>query len=247
MGGLIGGLCGECLTGGGFHHNDCSKFDQQAHAMSHPGAQGRQHVSDAAWEAWQKAGNAHQRWRDTCELLHKAAGTVQLTVAEHDALLANDRLVLEWGDKYAELSAERDALRAEVERSGKEYKQAAKFIEAMGLVSTIHPTMQIDVLDPMGMARQIVDYVERLRKGRDDANANVQEAVGGPRGAGKDEAACEGAYVVGETYSHLLQHTKETTLVVVADPLDHRLGLGLPDGEPVEPMSARMPYRWGML
>ena len=257
----------------------------------------RQHVSDAAYVAYTRTWHttvAQADMETTCRL----DGTVLLTIAEHDELLA---------------------LRAEVERLRNERAKDGKFIEAFGYVTTLHPTMEIDIADPMGMARKIVDFVnERLRKGRDDGttmerlesrtrHAEQQGQADGPilsgvsrlaaamaseasaktrrqwiehdgtkcpvvssqwvhvrrRHGGESDRPCQAislgfwTYPAGSTNVHDITHymlvesrptagrirelTHYAKLAEQAfrNGVDHRLGLGLPDGEPVEPMSAR--------
>ena len=61
-----------------------------------------------------------------------------------------------WYSKAMKLEAEVERLRTE----------GTKFIEAVGLMSTALPKMQVDVENPVGMAQLVVAKVERLRTHR---------------------------------------------------------------------------------
>lgn len=118
----IGGLTSERLHCGcatDEHTTECPTIHgdiaRQAHAMSHPSAQ-RQHISDAAWQARLKVFPHLNNYvgRHEFENDHVIAGTVLLTVAEHDELLAaEDRLANSVYEDHA-LRCEIDALRAEL-------------------------------------------------------------------------------------------------------------------------------------
>ena len=131
---------------------------------------------------------------------------------------------------------------------GRNHVRGGPWVEAFGLVSTLCPTMEIDVQDPVGMARKIVDEVKakdaeiaRLR----DQLQNVETwAHAFSEMAGKAEwdlAAAEeeleklrkandapnvgvGHNVRGGLLNRLDDHA-----------LDHRLGIAQPEGEPCEP------------
>lgn len=116
----------------------------------------RHHVSDAAWEAFVK----RNPWalRDILEDAVRKDGTVLLTVEEHEELLKQEQLAegrLRSWQQQTELTirataqaqafgAERDALRAEVDRLRNESIQINSMLDDAG--------------------REI----ERLRKGRED-------------------------------------------------------------------------------
>ena len=161
----------------------------------------RKHVSDAAWQAdWDYYGADESVTRDQWEARHRRTGTVQMTVAEVEAM-------------EAQLAAKD----AEVARLTKERAD------------------QVDAI--VVMARKLgeqSDELERLRKGKDD-------------GCKKGNQACqEGNTCLTQAVSvaytgHALRRA------AVPYPLDHRLGLPPADAEPCEPMSRRMPYRWGVL
>lgn len=129
--------------------------------MGADGMSERQHVSDAAWEALSYKFGLQKR--DVANDHYRNGGVVVITVAEHDELLA-DRDT--YRDALGLRAEEFDALRAEVERLRGERAKDQKFIKAFGYLTTLHPTMEIDMDDAIGMASKVVEYVrQRLRKG----------------------------------------------------------------------------------
>lgn len=145
----------------------------QAHAMSNLAMSDpaqRQHMSDAAWESmaitFDYEGDNIRR--DYVEGDYARAGIVLLTVAEHDELLQRSRdrreqdcVVADLCAQVREAEAERDALRAEVERLHRDLRNADA---------------------------ALADMDERLRKGRDDerisgADSGVDRVLGVHRSA----------------------------------------------------------------
>lgn len=121
-----------------------------------------------------------------------------------------------------------DVLRA-VEREVTLREQAEQLGQAVGLLTTLHPTMEMDTADPVGMAQRVVQYVnEQLRKGREDGQ-NHGDVAGRNRDCGSVDAGVRPGDCVG--------------LATLADTLDPRLGIPQPEGEPVAPMSAKA-WRW---
>lgn len=185
--------------------------------MSAP-KQERQRISDQAWEAlckvYPKA--TAEDGRAEWERDHAECGTVLLTVEEHEAL--SDRAA-SWERMYRY----GNALRAEVERLTNELAAAS---------------------GREGAHQQWIKQLEeQLRKGAGDENSN--------REASKLDSASSHAEVLeAPDTSHAVQdrYTARSLMRanrVCADdsPADPRLGLPQPDGEPVEPMSARK-WRW---
>ena len=133
--------------------------------------------------------------------------------------------------------AERDALRAEVERLTKERDAA---------IATADAT---------------IDDLNRLRKGREDekvvatTDTGVRSGSQGMANAREDDGLQQrrgscGSEQGGKVEQSLLPsralwHALGAS--VSANALDPRLGMPQPEGEPVAPMSGRMAYRWGMV
>lgn len=240
------------------HYGHCVPGNIIAYRIVEPepekklGRQYVRYVSDAAWEAFKAVGDDDED-REAVEDDCAEMGIVMLTVAEHDELLTRGA--------YDEASvrgieAERDALRAEVERLRAMVSEMCRmdferFCEIERLRKGVmlnetgpapssarehavagdasaktreHPNLYIDpevraklTAEELELIYRRFDEFERLRKGRDDGQM-AQEMASDNRGASV---------------------AARTAIRMVADTLDHRLGLGLPDGEPVEPMSAR--------
>jgi len=55
-----------------------------------------------------------------------------------------------------------EALLAEIARMAREGEHLR---HALGMLTTLHPTMEIDALDPVGMAQQIVEHVNKVLAG----------------------------------------------------------------------------------
>lgn len=184
----------------------------------------RKHISDAAWQATMasKYGAKHAHMRGLHEAANAEIGIVLLAVAEHDELEEmNDRwhamyvsLVRECG----ELRAERDSLRAEVER----------FTQCLQRAND-----QAEHFEREWYLRG--DEIERLRKGREDEESNQAKEAAVFSEASASEKTSRGQAIL------------RAASASVASALDPRLGTPQPDGEPVAPMSGRMAYRWGMV
>ena len=78
------------------------------------------------------------------------------------------------GDWQQEAADEIERLRKENEElkhprcDGDHAAEIDRLLQAIGMLTTLHPTMEIDILDPIGMAEQVVAHVtaeiERLRR-----------------------------------------------------------------------------------
>lgn len=198
---------------------------EHAHMMAAPT---RQHVSDAAakvYEQWACGGGMPL---DDFEGLHAGMGTVLLTVAEHDALLAKPRdrqmqdcVVSDLCAQVREAESERNTLRAEVERLTNE----------LAMARSAKHSWQKMTDEAHVMLNGAIAEIERLRKGRDDVRRNE---------VGSDSVGSNIRSGSGRTCGSLLMETGPGNL-------DPRLGMPQPEGEPVGPMSQRKPYRWGMV
>ena len=69
-------------------------------------------------------------------------------------------------ETLAELRAERDALAAKVRELEED---TAKTWQALGLLSTVVGSIEINVSDPVAMAREIVEGVDAIKEGMEEA------------------------------------------------------------------------------
>lgn len=215
------------------------KRDMEA-AMFQAKPQQRQHVSDAAWEAYAKDGHSLYE-RNRLDDWNAKRGLVLLTVAEHDELLLRagecdgaDALYRAEKAMHADTENERDALRAEVER----WRQQADYFR------DCYSAARKEVLD--GMIE-----IERLRKG-----VMPNETGSSPGTARVNAVAGVASAKTREQVESLREQLKGSPPAGPQWPfggllrtpaLDPRLGIPQPDGEPVAPMSGRKAYRWGMV
>ena len=160
--------------------------------------------------------------------LRMDAGTVLLTVAEVEAMeqggISEQAYNIALQAMQAAI-ANSDALRAEL---------AAKDAEIAELV------------DELRWAKSAVhnrnEMIERLRKGKDAQTTSEKS----PMARVQEHADDTAASICGRS-AEVARLSLALATVDPSQPLDHRLGLPLVDAEPCEPMSGRVPYRWGML
>lgn len=76
-----------------------------------------------------------------------------------------------------ELRAERESINVTLDERNAEVVRLRQFVQAMGLVSTIKGDMQVNIDDPMAMAREVCEDVERLRAGSDVRGTVNQKQV----------------------------------------------------------------------
>jgi len=141
--------------------------------------------------------------------------TVTISMDEYVLLKTDTPYAKMQARLLAATRAERDALRAEVERLRDEAGEAAKVIADQDT--------QLEIAEEQ-LKRTLLERDEaneRLRKGKDDGPM-ARQVAGGDRGGSV---------------------ATRSDLRMVADTLDPRLGTQQPDGEPCEPMSARK-WRW---
>lgn len=213
------------------------------------GQQGRRHVSDQAWEAFTASMPHMHHDRTLFEKTRRNEGTVLLTVAEVEAMEAEceqlrvqlagcgvaamcntresmTRHAVQPGD-YGYSASYGDVVRA-VEREVTLREELERMTQAVGLLTTLHPTMEIDVSDPIGMAHKIIEYVNELLRGVQDADSNGAADSGEAAQAETPVATTAQDAKQGAICARALLWTGQGDSVYPH--MSHRLGLGPQEG-----------------
>ena len=74
-----------------------------------------------------------------------------------------DVILSERNHAYDQLGWSRECSIYEFMPKDKTQKELEEITQAFGLLTTLHPTMEIDTSDYMGMAKKIVEYVQELK------------------------------------------------------------------------------------
>lgn len=135
-------------------------------------------------------------------------------------------------EMIAALTAERDSLRAEVERLNEKSDLLPLDDKYQSLLRRF---LRMNKHYAALCRKTGEQHIERLRKGREDEKGAHTTA---------EAARVEDARKLAPIHADL---AKAKTLASNFTDLDPRLGTPQPEGEPVGPMSQRKPYRWGMV